>query len=322
MKLGSLSMDEKEGQATLKIGNTELSGTILPLKKPLVLLKGVVENTPEGLEAITYKIGGIVKRKFHFNSKPRQIPKIRKYMCLGGNGVVVTMGAFRLRKPPFTPFLFRDHVTLYITVPEIDVQIYNLGMLQNEYQFPPNAGKRVFHPVMHEQPVFPLPSMPDMARRDNKVCPFLPYSAGTKTCSPPTCWDKSDLQNDSFDYKMRRVWKFQQPKMDVCGEWAGEWGGGGRRFQTQFKRMFPDKMKREIPLQMQFHNVAVEFVPHHLKEETGGEDAYFVSRRGIALGVADGVGGWAKEGVDSSRYSRMLMKQCCDFFDQGDPSDA
>lgn len=42
--------------------------------------------------------------------------------------------------------------------------------------------------------------------------------------------------------------------------------------------------------------------------ESGGEDAFFISRVGCgALGVADGVGGWAEEGVDASAYSRGLM---------------
>lgn len=39
-----------------------------------------------------------------------------------------------------------------------------------------------------------------------------------------------------------------------------------------------------------------------------GEDAYFVSPRGSAMGVADGVGGWARyTGSDSAQFSRLLM---------------
>lgn len=41
---------------------------------------------------------------------------------------------------------------------------------------------------------------------------------------------------------------------------------------------------------------------------TGGEDAFFVSNAGCgALGVADGVGGWADQDVDPRHYSRDLM---------------
>ncbi|XP_031252002.1 probable protein phosphatase 2C 55 [Pistacia vera] len=48
------------------------------------------------------------------------------------------------------------------------------------------------------------------------------------------------------------------------------------------------------------------YLPHPDKEETGGEDAHFISDE-QAVGVADGVGGWASHGVDSGLYSRELM---------------
>lgn len=52
-------------------------------------------------------------------------------------------------------------------------------------------------------------------------------------------------------------------------------------------------------------------IPHPAKAATGGEDAFFVSTRGRgAVGVADGVGGWAAEGVDPSLYPRRLMAAC------------
>jgi serine/threonine protein phosphatase PrpC len=40
-------------------------------------------------------------------------------------------------------------------------------------------------------------------------------------------------------------------------------------------------------------------------EKKRGEDAYFASAR--ALGVADGVGGWAEKGIDAGEYARALM---------------
>ncbi|KAK9823555.1 hypothetical protein WJX72_003722 [[Myrmecia] bisecta] len=50
-------------------------------------------------------------------------------------------------------------------------------------------------------------------------------------------------------------------------------------------------------------------IPHPAKMETGGEDAYFVSSIGMgAVGVADGVGSWAEDGVDPAQYPRLLMK--------------
>lgn len=37
-------------------------------------------------------------------------------------------------------------------------------------------------------------------------------------------------------------------------------------------------------------------IPHPAKADRGGEDAFFICERGFAMGVADGVGGWAEVG--------------------------
>ncbi|XP_051139935.1 probable protein phosphatase 2C 55 isoform X2 [Andrographis paniculata] len=49
------------------------------------------------------------------------------------------------------------------------------------------------------------------------------------------------------------------------------------------------------------------YLPHPDKEETGGEDAHFICSDEHAIGVADGVGGWADLGIDAGKYSRELM---------------
>ncbi|PSC69359.1 Serine threonine family 2C [Micractinium conductrix] len=49
-------------------------------------------------------------------------------------------------------------------------------------------------------------------------------------------------------------------------------------------------------------------IPHPAKADRGGEDAFFICERGYAMGVADGVGGWAEVGVDPGLYSRELMR--------------
>lgn len=49
------------------------------------------------------------------------------------------------------------------------------------------------------------------------------------------------------------------------------------------------------------------YLPHPEKEETGGEDAHFICTDEQAIGVADGVGGWAELGVDAGLYARELM---------------
>lgn len=45
-------------------------------------------------------------------------------------------------------------------------------------------------------------------------------------------------------------------------------------------------------------------IPHPEKAYKGGEDALFVSDNLIV--VADGVGGWADQGVDPGLYSKKL----------------
>ncbi|KIZ06030.1 serine/threonine protein phosphatase [Monoraphidium neglectum] len=55
-------------------------------------------------------------------------------------------------------------------------------------------------------------------------------------------------------------------------------------------------------------------LPHPGKASYGGEDAFFVSAAGGgALGVADGVGGWAESNVNPAAYARSLMRVACAF---------
>ncbi|TQD92650.1 hypothetical protein C1H46_021761 [Malus baccata] len=49
------------------------------------------------------------------------------------------------------------------------------------------------------------------------------------------------------------------------------------------------------------------YLPHPDKEATGGEDAHFICEDAQAIGVADGVGGWADVGVNAGFFSRELM---------------
>ena len=58
-------------------------------------------------------------------------------------------------------------------------------------------------------------------------------------------------------------------------------------------------------------------IPHDDKVATGGEDAFFLSSYGLgAFGVADGVGGWALEGIDPALYPRRLMAACEEFLQE------
>jgi protein phosphatase PTC7 len=47
-------------------------------------------------------------------------------------------------------------------------------------------------------------------------------------------------------------------------------------------------------------------IPHKDKAYKGGEDAFYISDS--LLVVADGVGGWAKKGIDPGLFSKELCK--------------
>jgi len=58
-------------------------------------------------------------------------------------------------------------------------------------------------------------------------------------------------------------------------------------------------------------------IPHPAKAASGGEDAHFTSPAHLGcVGVADGVGGWAAEGVDPAIYARRLMAGAADALEQ------
>lgn len=50
------------------------------------------------------------------------------------------------------------------------------------------------------------------------------------------------------------------------------------------------------------------YIPKDEPLKPQGEDAHFVAEEEQTIGVADGVGGWAKHGIDSGKYARELMK--------------
>lgn len=83
----------------------------------------------------------------------------------------------------------------------------------------------------------------------------------------------------------------------------------------------PDHNRSPADGQPPIHFVSgTAYIPHPEKDGNG-EDAHFVSNNGLAVGVADGVGGWADLGVDSGKFSRELMMQCKYFQEAGDMMD-
>jgi protein phosphatase PTC7 len=66
------------------------------------------------------------------------------------------------------------------------------------------------------------------------------------------------------------------------------------------------KAEEESAKQVNVFNAGVFLNPHFEKRHKGGEDAATLSSNLIA--VADGVGGWAANGVDPANYARRLCK--------------
>jgi len=56
--------------------------------------------------------------------------------------------------------------------------------------------------------------------------------------------------------------------------------------------------------------VAAWQIPHSAKRSKGGEDTYFISEEGSAMGVFDGVGGWSESGINPREYSYALAMGC------------
>jgi len=70
------------------------------------------------------------------------------------------------------------------------------------------------------------------------------------------------------------------------------------------KKIFPFEMNDVIKKKYEF-KLGFGCAPHPEKVWKGGEDALFVSKNIIL--IADGVGGWAKMGIDSGFYARRLV---------------
>lgn len=52
------------------------------------------------------------------------------------------------------------------------------------------------------------------------------------------------------------------------------------------------------------------YIPHPAKARSGGEDAFFFDDQFGVFGIADGVGGSARDGVDPGLFSREVLQRC------------
>ncbi|CAA3005295.1 probable phosphatase 2C 55 [Olea europaea subsp. europaea] len=95
---------------------------------------------------------------------------------------------------------------------------------------------------------------------------------------------------------------------DTASQFVNSKGKGDPDYAIEQQSSSVDSSKLEIPTGRTLKlNSGSCYLPHPDKEETGGEDAHFICMDGQAIGVADGVGGWADIGVDSGQYARELM---------------
>ena len=62
------------------------------------------------------------------------------------------------------------------------------------------------------------------------------------------------------------------------------------------------KSEKDGGVSNRYFRFAASNIPHISKVEKGGEDAWVASHN--LLVVADGVGGWASEGIDSGLFSK------------------
>jgi len=83
-----------------------------------------------------------------------------------------------------------------------------------------------------------------------------------------------------------------------------ETAGNKLNFLAEFAKNEEQKSSYIGPPRFHFVN-GVRLIP---KNEKGGEDAFFTTDR--AIGVADGVSGWYQYGIDSSKFSTLLMENC------------
>ncbi|PIN21040.1 Serine/threonine protein phosphatase [Handroanthus impetiginosus] len=67
--------------------------------------------------------------------------------------------------------------------------------------------------------------------------------------------------------------------------------------------------------------IGAYYIPKHNPSKPLGDDAYFFSHEAQVMGVADGVGGWARKGIDAGKYSRLLMRNAEDSVEDCRPHD-
>ena len=115
---------------------------------------------------------------------------------------------------------------------------------------------------------------------------------------------RSLLYNRSVQLKL-----LDQVERQIDAKRRGGAGGGGEWRAPAAETAAATATTPSTSTQQLFY-AAGATAPHAKKVEKGGEDAFFVDSAAMVVGIADGVGGWERLGVDPAAYSRKLMGEC------------
>ena len=91
-----------------------------------------------------------------------------------------------------------------------------------------------------------------------------------------------------------------------------------KAWSTKVEKSKQEEKKSVEPVQscegaLKFIN-GVSCIPHDSKVAKGGEDGWSATNRLIV--VADGVGGWANQGIDPGLFAKQLCKDINSLFEQ------
>lgn len=92
-------------------------------------------------------------------------------------------------------------------------------------------------------------------------------------------------------------------------------GAGGDAGSSGSNLAVPKVLPAQVDTSRNYFSIGVCMIPHRDKAYKGGEDAFSCSNDSCMFCLADGVGGWAKKGVDPGLYSRELCSQFKDMYE-------
>lgn len=148
-----------------------------------------------------------------------------------------------------------------------------------------NGGKVIMSLRNHQQP------------DGGVICGYFIYNAAKTWCNSQPCMQSGSGDFHSLSTSCYSAGPAHDVPFDTCA-------------REEQLRSSADSSELKTPSRKTLKLISGScYLPHPDKEETGGEDAHFICSEEQAVGVADGVGGWADLGVDAGYYSRELMSK-------------